>query len=172
MTYSSRLTQWVPTSPSVPPRPELRRIEAPGGLLLAELLVRHHQEVLQVLDDDLAHRAHRPGAEQFARVADQRMAGVVVRDREDEAGLLDELHQFLGLVQAVGHRLVADDVKAGIEECLGDREMRDVGRDDADEIDALVSRQLRFRCRHLLVGAIAAGRIEVELRARQLRVVV
>ena len=130
-----------------------RRIEAPLGLLLAELLVRHHQEILQVLDDDLAHRPHRAGAKEFARVADERVARVVVRHGEDEAGLLDQLHQLLGLGEAVGHRLVADDVKTGIEKSLGDREVGDVGRDDADEIDALVGRKLRFRRRHLLVGA-------------------
>ena len=84
VTYSSRLRQWLPTSPSVPPMPGLRRIDAPGGLLLAELLVRDHQEVLQVLDDDLADLPHLAGAEQLAGVADQRVAGVVVREGEDQ----------------------------------------------------------------------------------------
>ena len=64
------------------------RIQPPLGLLLAELFVRHHKEVLQVLDDDLAHRPHGAGAKQFARMAHERVARVVVGHGEDEAGLL------------------------------------------------------------------------------------
>jgi hypothetical protein len=88
-----------------------------------------------------------------------------VRHGEDEVSLLDQPHQLFGLGEVVGHRLVADDVKTGVEKSLGDREVGDIGSDDADEIDTSVGRKFRFRRRHRLVSRIAACRIEVELRA-------
>ena len=100
------------------------------------------------------------------------MARVVVRHGEDEARFLDQTRQLLGLGEVVGHRLVADDVKTGGEKSLGDREVADIGSDDADEINSRVGRKFCFRRRHRLVGRIAARRIEVEPRACQLCILI
>ena len=77
---------------------------------------------------DLAQFA---GLDHLARLPHQRVAGVVVRHAEDDAGLLHDLRQLLGLGQVEGHRLVAHDVEAGLGEGLGDLEVRVVGRGDA-----------------------------------------
>jgi hypothetical protein len=71
--------------------PRSRRIQAPLGLLLDELLVRHHEKILQVLDNNLPHFPHCTRAKKSARVSDESVAGVIVRDREDEPSLLDQL---------------------------------------------------------------------------------
>ena len=79
-----------------------------------------------------------------------------MRDAEDDAGLLHDLGQLLGLGEVEGHRLVAHDVEAGLGEGFGDLKMGIVRRGDGNEVDALVGRQLLFALDHLLVGAVGA----------------
>ena len=64
-----RIKKWQP------PKPRCR-------LLLSQFLVRHHQEVLQVLDDDLSYLPHFARTEQLPGMAHQWMSGVVVRQGE------------------------------------------------------------------------------------------
>ena len=96
---------------------------APGGLLLSQLFVWDHQEVLQVFDNDLAHLPHFTVAEQLPRVPHERMSGVVVSQRKDPFCLFHHPDELLGFVERIGHRLIAHDVKAGLQKCLGDIEV-------------------------------------------------
>ena len=118
----------------------LRRVDSPRGLLPSQLLVRDHKEVLQILDDDL------PDAPQLARSAE--MAGVphllisrvVMGHRKNEPGLFYQANQFQGIRHAMGHGLVAHDVKARLQERFGNRKVEVIGRDDSYKVDALVWR--------------------------------
>ena len=93
--------------------------------------MRDHQEVLEVLDNYLAHRAQFAGGEELPRVPHHRVAGVVVRQSEHESRLLDDLDEFPRLIECERHRLIADDMDSGFEERFGNAEVRRVGCDDA-----------------------------------------
>jgi hypothetical protein len=60
-----------------------------------------------------------------------------VGDAEDDAGLLHDFGQFLGLGEVERHRLIAHDVEAGLSEGFGDLKMRIIGRGDGNKVDAL-----------------------------------
>src|SRR5262249_55214587 len=94
------------------------RIGAPVRLFLAAGvrwggLQARAQPALQVRSTDGVDLAQLARQDHVARLAYERIAGVVVRDGEDDAGLLDDPGQFLSLGEVKGHRLVADDVEAG-----------------------------------------------------------
>ena len=91
----------------------------------------------------------------LARLPHHRIAGVVVREREDLAGFFDELGELLRLPQRRGQRLVADDVDAALQEGLRDGEVHVVRRDDGDRLDAVL--QPRLALRHLLERAVGSG---------------
>ena len=91
------------------------RIGAPLGLLLAGGLGRVGQPVLRVLDLHEADLAELAVLHHLARVAHHRIAGVVVRQGEDAARLLDRACSFFASASE-RQRLVADDVDAGLEE--------------------------------------------------------
>ena len=93
------------------------------------------QPALDVAGADGVDLAEFTGADHVAGLADERIAGVVVRDGEDNAGLLHHLGQFLGLRQVECQWLVADDVEAGLGEGFGDFEVGVVRRGDGDEIE-------------------------------------
>ncbi len=95
------------------------------------------------------------GRHHVAGLADHRIAGVVVGQAEHQAGPPHRLDQVEGILQAVGHRLVADDGDAAIEEGTRDGVMAVVRGDDADGIDAVGPRRLRRRHRPIVgIGAI------------------
>ncbi len=77
-------------------------------------------------------------------------------------------HQLQRLLERQGHRLVADDVDARLEERLGHLEMEMVGRDDRDGIDAVVA--LRLAGRHVPPRAVDALALEAEVEAGGFRV--
>ena len=151
--------------------PNLRRIDPPGRLLLAVLLVGEHQELLQVLDDHLADRSNLTCLAELTRMANERMACVVVGECQDQPGSLHNPHERPGLVQRVGERLVADNVAAGLQKGTGNREVRDRRGDDGNEIDAATRWQPGLCGGHLVEAIIASGRIEIELAAGLSRVV-
>ena len=90
----------------------------------------------------------------FSGLPHHRVAGVVVRDGEHHARLVDRVGQLLGLGQVEGHRLVANDVEAGFDRRLGDFKMGVVRRGDREKVDPLVGRQLGFAFDQFLVGAV------------------
>ena len=111
---------------------------------------------LRILGDDLEDAAELAGLHHGAGFLDHRIAGVVVGQREDEAGCIDEFFEFLGFREGERHRLLADDVDAGFEEGLGDREVQVVAGDDGDEVDALAHGQRGLGLGHFRVGGIDA----------------
>ena len=84
---------------------------------------------------------------------------------EDEAAGLDDCPQLLRFRERERHRLLADDVDAGIEECLGDREVQVVAGDDGDEVDPFTRRQGGFGLGHFRVGGIDARGTEKKVLA-------
>ena len=108
-------------------------------------------------------RAELARAHPLARLAHQRVAGVVVGQAEHEAGAPHRPHQVERVVDRGGHRLVADHVDAGLEERLGGRMVDVVRGDDRDRVDAVVARRL---LRHLLEAVGALGR-DPQLRGRR-----
>ena len=117
----------------------------PTGLHLAGLLEGRGQPALRVLHDDLADLAQIALSHHVAGQLDHRVAGVVVHQAEDQARLLHELLQLLGLLGVEGHGLLAHDVEARLEEVPRDREVPVVGRRDRDEVDPLLRRAGRTR---------------------------
>ena len=143
------------------------RIGAPAGLLLAGVLELGREPVLDVLG------LHEPNGPELAlghhlpRLPDHGVAGIVVRQHEDAARLLDQFGELARILEGRGHRLVADDVDAAIEERLGRREVDVVGRDDRHRVDPVLAPRLALG--HLGEVAVAARRIEAQLLARGLR---
>ena len=82
-------------------------------LLLALFLVRKHEELLKVLDDHLPRRPHLAGLEQMTRFPHHGMPRVVVGHSEYRTCRFHGLAELVGLLEAVGHGLVADGVEAG-----------------------------------------------------------
>ena len=135
------------------------RVGAPAGLLVVAALELGGQPALVVLDHHLAHLADRAGGHQRARLAHHRVAAVVVGHAEHAAAALDGAQQVLGLFAGVDQRLVAHDVDARLGEGLGHRMVQVVGRDDGDEVDALVDASREFVVEQRLpVGVVAIVR--------------
>ena len=123
------------------------------------------QPVLRVLRLDHADRAELARADPLARLAHQRVAGVVVGQAEHEAGAPHRPHQVERVVDRGRHRLVADHVDAGLEERLGGGMVDVVRGDDRDRVDAVVARRLLLR--HLLEAGIGALGRDPQLRGRR-----
>ena len=136
--------------------PRLGGIGSPHGLLHPLLLMRIHEEVLQILDHHLSHGAHLAFGEHPARLTHQRIPRVVVSEGKHEPGRLHELDELSRLLDAVGHRLVTGNVESGLQKRLCHREMHAVRRNDGDEVDALALRKACLGTCHLLVIPVAA----------------
>ena len=146
--------------------PRTRGIGAPLGLLVAARFLRLRKPTLDVLRDHPAHVAQRAGTHQMARLLHHRIAGVVVRQAEDQFLLGDEGGEFLRLREVERDGFVRHDVEAGFERRFGDGEVGVVGRGDDDEIHALVRRSRRFAGEQFLVAAVASRRVDaVEFHA-------
>src|SRR5262245_21173711 len=83
----------------------------PRGLLLIRKLQSRPQPALNVEGADGIDFPQLSAGDHLPRLPDQRVAGVVVRDREHDAGLINDCRQFLGLLQIEREWLIADDVK-------------------------------------------------------------
>ena len=142
-------------------------VGAPARLLLAGILELGGQPVLGVLGLHDPHRAELPVGHHLPGLPDHRVAGVIVGQREDAARLVHQLGELARVLERRGHRLVADDVDAAIEERLGGREVDVVGRDDRHHVDPVLAARLALG--HLGKVAVAAGRVDAELLARGLR---
>ena len=154
-------------------RPCLRRILAPRRLLVAALLEAGREPSLRVLGHDLAHGAQATRTREVAGLLHHRVAGVVVRQREDQAGALDRAAEVLGVGHGGRHGLVADDVDAGVQEGDRDGVVKVVGGDDRHRVDAPVRVQGGLGPGHLAVGAVDAPSVQPQvasLRAGAIRV--
>ena len=129
-------------------------IGAPFGLFDAFVLHRRGQPVLRVFrlnDADLAQiacRHHGP------RLADHRIAGVIMGEDEKRLGLGDAGRQRLRILQRGGQGLVADHMDALGQERLRGSSMDVVGRDNRDRLDPVLAGG--FGLGHLLETAVGA----------------
>ena len=115
----------------------LRGVGAPRGLFLAGVFERRGEPVLRVFDLHEAELAEFAGGDHFASLANDGIAGVVMREAENFAGFFDELRESFGVFDGGGERLVADDVEAGFEEGFRGAEVEMIRRDDGDDVDAI-----------------------------------
>src|SRR5262249_18738912 len=74
------------------------------------------QGALQIPDADGIDLTQVAAADHGPRLAHERVAGVVVRHRENDARVLDYPGQLFRLAEVEGHRLIAHDVEAGLGE--------------------------------------------------------
>src|SRR5260370_34354301 len=93
-------------------RPRLARIGAPRSLLLAPRFEPRSQPSLNIIRSQGLNLAELARENHLPRMANKRVSGVVVGERENASRALDDLVQFLGLFQIEGHGRVADDVAA------------------------------------------------------------
>ena len=142
----------------------LFRIDPPFRLLGAGVLGSLGQPVLDIFRLNDADRAKRACRHHFARLPHQRIAGVVVGEKEDAAGASGDFRQCHRILQPGGQRLFADDVEAGFEEGFRRRVVQVVGGDDRHGLDAIGARGLG--CRHVLEGGIGAIRRDAALCCR------
>ena len=70
---------------------------------------------------------------------------------EDALGLLDQGHQFLGLLDRDRHGLFTHHMESGLEEVTRDREVPVVGCGHCHKVDALALGKSQFRLDHGLV---------------------
>ena len=147
-----------------PARARALRIGAPLGLLVAGRLGRPGQPVLRIFDLHEPDHAEIAALDHLAHPPHQRIAGVIVGQREDAARLLDRGLDPLRLGERNRQRLVADDVEARLEE--GDRRpgMHVVRGDDRNRLDPVGA--LRLGLRHGLVVVVDAVGGEAERFAR------
>ena len=124
------------------------------------------QPILRIFGLHQPRRSKLALGDHLARLADHRIAGVIVGEHEHLSGPGDQRGELLGVGQSGGQRLVANDVDAGLEEGLGRGEVRVVGRYDGDRLDAVRTR--RFGLRHFLERAVAAVAGQAELLRRRL----
>ena len=151
-----------------PARARALRIGAPLGLLVAARLGRPGQPVLRIFDLHEADDAEVAAPDHLAHPPHQRIAGVIVGEREDLSRLLDRrLHPFR-FGERHRQRLVADDVEARLEE--GDHRpgMHVVGRDDRNHFDAVGTPGLGLRHGFVVVIDAVGGETERLARAARL----
>jgi hypothetical protein len=86
-----------------------------------------------------------------AHPAHQRVAGVIVGEREDEARLLHRGLHLLGFREAHRQRLVADHMNAGFEKRISRARVHVVRRNDGHRFDAVLACRLRLRHRFEIV---------------------
>ena len=141
------------------------RVGSPRGLLLAVTLDRVGEPALVVCGDDLADLAERARTDQLARLADHRVAGVVVRDGEDRARACRGGRERLCLCAGQHHRLVDDHVEPGLDERERGFEVCVVGRDDDDEVESIGARTRALCVDQRRPRRIDAGRVEAQVRA-------
>ena len=142
-------------------RTGLRRVHAPGGLLLACGFQRGAQPVLHVLGvyqtniSQIARRHHGPG------LAGHGVAAVVVGQRKQAVAGAHAGHQRLRVGQRRGQRLVANHVDARLQKSLRHGRVQVVGRDDGDRVDAVGA--LRFSLCHGAVVAVGTVGRDMQL---------
>ena len=99
-----------------------------------------------------------------------RVAGVVVGESEQQAGLGDLRRKRAGFGEVKRGRLVRHDMKTGRQRGPRDREVQMVRHRDGDEVHALVLAERGFGAEHLVETAVAARRGEpVQVGAGALR---
>ena len=132
------------------------QVDVPAGVF-----ERRGEPVLRVLDLDEAELAEFAGGDHFARLANDGIAGVVVRQAEDESGFFDELRKSLRVFDGGGERLVADYVDAGVEEGFRGGKVEMIRRDDGDGVDTIGA--LCFGGRHFGEAGVGAVICDVKI---------
>jgi hypothetical protein len=143
-------------------------IEAPGTFAVLDPGCHAALQVFDLHQPDIAEHAL---THQETRVSRHRIGRVAMRDREQPATRVHLAQQVAGLGEIVRHRLVADDVQAGIERRRGIRVMGVVGRHDGQRIGTVVAGA--FARQQLGDVAVTAHRVQPECStgiARTLRV--
>ncbi len=133
-------------------------VGAPEGLFLAEDFKARGKPALWVFDNDFADLADFAGLDHVARFFDERVAGVVVSERVEQASFFDEVAKLFGLLEIEGRGFVAENMEAVFESHLRRREMHVVRRDDGNEVHALVLGQLGLGLDHFLERAVTTIR--------------
>ncbi len=147
--------QVVGVGPEVPHNarePGNPRIGAPPCLLVALQFERRGCPPGGVLDVGERHRAQLTVPDHPGRVPDHRVRGIAVRDRQEDALLGGEAHQFGSGVRILGQRLLAHHRNAGLKEAAGDLEMAVVGRGDDHDVGPV--RPGSLRCCHFRVVTV------------------
>ena len=139
------------------------RIRAPVGLFLTRRFDQRREPTLRVLRHNLAHLSQLAGAHECAGLLYERVATVIVRQREHHVVLSNESAECLRVLERCRHRLVADHMDAALDERPRDTKMQVVGRHDGYEIDALALGQRRLALRHRVVALVDSLWIEMEL---------
>src|SRR5689334_9790547 len=93
--------------------PGLGRIGAPGRLLLSPRFEPRAEPALDVIRAERLNLSQLTVENHLPRVADERVARVIVRQREYGPRFLNQLLQLFRLFQIERHRLVADDIESG-----------------------------------------------------------
>src|SRR6185503_1786199 len=99
--------------------PRFAGISAPGRLLTPGVLQWLHQPILEIFHQHFANAANGSAAHKLTGMAYRRIAGVVMREREDELFLLNQFYQTARLFEIKGHRFVANDVNTLFEKGAG-----------------------------------------------------
>ena len=128
---AARFSACEPMSPIAPAMPDRAGSVRHSACLLPVASSRVASQPWLYCDHDLAQLAELAARDHVARVADERVARVVVGDAEDAARALRRGRRArCACSRRVHERLVADDVEAGLDERLRDREVHVVGRHD------------------------------------------
>src|SRR5260370_10968895 len=92
-------------------------ISAPQRLFISGTLDGLHQPVLEILHQYFTNHANCACAHKVARMPYSGVAGVVVRQCENELFLFDQSHHPLRLCQVEGHRLLSYHLDTMLPEC-------------------------------------------------------
>ena len=139
--------------------PRALRVGAPHGLLVAVFLDGVSQPVLVVFHLHFAQLSQPPGANEVAGLANHRVPGINLGQRQQPAAALQDAGDVLGVRQGIGQGLVANDVNAGLEKRARHGGVQVVGRRHDGEIDAVGDAGLVAR--H--VGECIVGSFQVPL---------
>src|SRR2546430_6392063 len=99
-------------------------ISAPQCLFIPTPLNGFHQPILEVLHQYFTNRANCSCAHEVTRLAYRWVASVVMSQRENKLFLFDQFYQLSCLSQVKGHRLIAYDMDAVLQECARDAVMQ------------------------------------------------
>ena len=145
-------------------RAALRRIRPPRSLLLLAEFQTRPQPSLDVARANRVDLAQFAAQDHFPRLPHQRIAGVVVREREDDIRAIDDGGEFLGLGEVEGQRLVAHDIDARLDRRLGDFDVGVVRCGHRDKVNPLIGWQRGFPLDQFPVRAVSAGSWNVVIR--------
>jgi hypothetical protein len=121
-------------------RPAALGVELPAQLVSEQAtLHRQRHTALQVLGLHDADVAQHAGLDHGPRLPHHGVAAVIVGQAKRQLGLLHQFDQVPGLAQRVDHRLVADDMQAGLQRQHAVLVMAVIGRHHRHGFNAVLS---------------------------------